>query len=518
MHRLRDLLPLPALLLASGLAAQCGTCTPDGTCLAEPPFPTVCPAVAPEGQVGVPYDQQLTFWIPPTFTDPNTGFTVSVQEVRVTSVTGVPLGLSYQTDAPDQIYYPQDAPHGCVRICGAPLFAGTFTATVSVDADVLLGSIALTVPQSLEFSLTVVPGTGGNSGFSFSPPAGCAPLTVDLQALISGAGLIPSYSWSFPGGTASGPTLQLELTDPGTTVVDLRTELRALRLERLSVNSVNTDWCGDIEEPLLLGQCIGAPDLFFTWRDAAGATFTAPVDNDAMSTSWSDLQLLLNAPPYELTLIDKDPFFDGDDTLGTFTITVDAAGIIPFAQGATQGNLEVSLVTVQAFDHQDTIVVLPPFQPALLLNTTGDSLCVDVTDPLSVAWTYNNAPFDASSSCVPALNGTWSVTVLNAQGCTATIGGELPGVGITPLPEPRPRMQPNPASELVTLVWDEAPGPNAVLVGMDLRGGVWMQRPLTGLRGGEPVHVDLRGVAAGCHVLQLRGAETPVSWPLLVSP
>ncbi len=512
------LLTLPALLLAGVLAAQCDNCIPDGSCLVDPPFPTVCPEVAPQGQVGVPYDQQLTFWIPPSFTDPNTGFSVNVQEVRVTSVTGVPLGLSYQTDAPDQVYYPQETPHGCVRICGTPLFAGTFTATVSVDADVLLGSIALTVPQSLGFSLTVVPGTGGNSGFSFSPPAGCAPLTVDLQALLSGAGLVPAYSWSFPGGTASGPSLQLELGTPGTAVVDLRTELRALRLEQLIVNSVNTNWCGDIEEPQLLGQCIGAPDLFFTWRDAAGATFTSPVDNDATSTTWNDLDLILNAPPYQLTLIDKDPFFDGDDTLGVFTFAGAAAGIIPFAQGATQGSLEVALVTVQTFDHRDSIMVLPPFQPTLALSTGGDSLCVDVADPLSVTWTYNGTPFGEAGRCVPALNGSWSATVVNAQGCTANVGGELPGVGISTLQQPRPRMQPNPASGSVTLVWNEAPGTDAVLLGMDLRGRVWMRRTLNGLRNGDPVHVDLGGVAPGCHVLQLMGSGGPVSWPLVVAP
>lgn len=518
MEPLRSILPWSVLLLAGRLAAQCGTCTPDTTCLADPPFPTVCPSVAPQAQVGVPYDEQLTFWIPPVFTDPNTGFSVSVQEVRVTSVTGVPLGLSYETDAPDQVYFPQVAPHGCVRVCGTPLFPGTFTASVTVDADVLVGSIPLTVPQSLGFSLTVVPGTGGNNGFTFGPPIGCAPLTVDLQALITGAGLQPAYTWTFPGGTATGQQLQLTLDTPGITVVDLHTELQALRLEQLTVSSVNTNWCGDIEEPLLLGQCIGAPDLFFTWNDAAGNTYTAPIDNDAFSTTWNDLELLLNAPPYRLTLIDKDPFFDGDDTLGVFTLGPDGPGTFSFAQGATQGSFEVALVTVQTFDHQDSIVVLPPFQPALVLDTDANTLCVDVADPLSVSWSLNGAPYAATGPCVPALNGAWSVTVVNAQGCVATLTGELPGVGVRELPWGRPRMQPQPATDAVTLVWDRAPGPAAVLVGTDAQGRVWMRRNLADLRAGEPLHLDLRGLAAGVHVLRLQGDGFRASWPLLVTP
>jgi hypothetical protein len=514
----RGILLWSVLLLAGHLAAQCGTCTPDTTCLADPPFPTVCPSVAPQAQVGVPYDEQLTFWIPPVFTDPNTGFSVSVQEVRVTSVTGVPLGLSYETDAPDQVYFPQIAPHGCVRVCGIPLFPGSFTASVTVDADVLVGSIPLTVPQSLGFSLTVVPGSGGNSGFSFSPPGGCAPLTVDLQALITGAGLLPAYTWSFPGGTATGPQLQLTLETPGITVVDLHTELRALRMERLTVNSVNTAWCGDIEEPSLLGQCIGAPDLFFTWNDAAGNTFTAPIDNDAFSTSWNDLEVLLNAPPYRLTLIDKDPFFDGDDTLGVFTLSPDSAGVFTFAQGATQGSFQVALFTVQSFDNQDSIAVLPPFQPNLQLDPDANSLCVDVVDPLSVSWSLNGAPYAASGPCVPALNGLWSVTVVNAQGCTATLTGELPGVGVNELPQALPRMYPQPAAERVTLVWDLAPGPDAVLVGMDAQGRVWLRHSLAGLRAHEPLSIDLHGVAAGVHVLHIQGGTGQASWPVVVSP
>lgn len=63
-------------------------------------------------------------------------------------------------------------------------------------------------------------------------------------------------------------------TSPGDYQVTLHTEILGFILTDVSVNSVNTNWCGDVEEPSLpfIG-CTGDPDLVFSITDAGEILF-----------------------------------------------------------------------------------------------------------------------------------------------------------------------------------------------------------------------------------------------------
>ena len=501
----RTLLTALALLILRTALAQCGTCVPDLSCVSDPPFPTVCPQQAPSAVAGVPYDEQLTFWIPPTFTDPNTGFQVTVQEVRVTNVSGVPLGVEYQTDAPDQVYFPQVAPHGCVRVCGTPVVPGLYTATVSVDADVVLSGITLTVPQSLGFSLEVLPGTGGNSGFTFSPTFGCAPLSVDLQALIGGAGLNVIHQWTLGNGTSdTGSVVQTTYALPGHYPIDLTTTVQALRLNGVTVQEVNDNWCGGLEEPNVFGQCLGAPDLFFVLSNGGGAVFSSPVVIDELFNTWNGLEVLLTEPPYTLTVLDQDPFFEGNDTLGTFLLTDLAPGVLAFSGGGTSGSITLAWTTLQELQHSDTVHVYPPPVVDLGANPTNDSLCVQAIDALAVNWTLNGAPVEADGPCVAAAPGTWSVTVVDTNGCSGTATIELAEVGVPGLDGPGQalRITPQPATDrvLVELLWEGSTRPMGSTL-FDTQGRTVLSQAMLPSPQGHRAELDLGAIPNGIYFL-----------------
>jgi hypothetical protein len=184
---LRTSLLLPTLLLIHCLHAQCPGCTPDLACVSDPAFPTLCPSAPPDATAGVAYQADLTFWLPPTFTDPGTGFTVDFQQMTVTGVQGLPFGLSFQTNAPGSVYYPQENAFGCARVCGTPLTPGTFAVDIAVLASVNFNGLNIDVPQTFGLLLNVLPGSGGNTSFTYGPTAGCGSVTASFEALINGS-------------------------------------------------------------------------------------------------------------------------------------------------------------------------------------------------------------------------------------------------------------------------------------------------------------------------------------------
>jgi|JI9StandDraft_2_1071091.scaffolds.fasta_scaffold00469_14 hypothetical protein len=516
----RTTFTIMALILHRLAIAQCGTCSPDITCVSDPPFPTVCPAQAPDAVAGEPYDQQLTFWIPPMFTDPNTGFQVTVQEVRVTSVSGVPLGLDYQTDSPDQVYFPQVAPHGCVRVCGIPVVPGSYTASVSVDADVVLGGITLTVPQSLGFFLEVLPGIGGNSGFSFTPTFGCAPLSVDLQALVIGSGSNVTHEWTLGNGSSdTGTVVQTNYPLPGHYPIDLTTTVRSLRVNALTVQDVNEDWCGGIEEPVFLGQCLGAPDLYFTLSTAGSTVFTSDVAIDELTHTWNGLEVVLSAPPYTLNIIDQDPLLDGNDTLGTYLLTDLAPGIIPFSGNGTSGSMDLSWTTLQVLLYSDTVHVHPPPDVIIGTNGTNDSLCIEVFDALSVTWTLDGELVEDQGPCVAAAPGSWSVTVIDPYGCSGTASIILPEVSVPTISGGAPRLTitPQPASDRVIVeLIDGSLSERNILTLHDAQGRAIHSQGLDPTSRGQRVEVDLVSIPNGVYVLRVVDGDRSIQGRVVV--
>ena len=101
--------------------------------------------------------------MPAQFTDEETGFEVQLDEIIVTNITGIPLGLGYVLSDESGIYNPAESEFGCAVFSGTPLAAGDYVITVSIQANVTVVGVGISVDQLVNFDIpmTVNPGQGG---------------------------------------------------------------------------------------------------------------------------------------------------------------------------------------------------------------------------------------------------------------------------------------------------------------------------------------------------------------------
>jgi len=436
---MRRILLLPLFLLTAFMAdAQCPGCNPDNTCTVSPPFPTLCPLTPPDATVGEPYEADITFWLPPTFTDPGTGFTVNFQQMTITNVSGLPFGLNIEYNNPQGVYYPQQEQYGCARICGTPLGAGVYTITISIIAGVEFSGIPINAPQEFSLSLTVLPGSGGNAGFSFTPSTGCGSVGVQFEALIDGSPSPTSYAWDFGNGqTGSSATPPIQTYDePGDYIITLETTIGGYVLQQVTLTGVNGNWCGDVEEPNLpIVGCQGSPDPYFVLTDAQGGTYTSSTVDDSFTASWTGLGILLNNPPYSISFYDED-VVSQNDLLGTYNIPANGAGTYNInVAGGTTGSLVVVEEAQDVFTHTDTVRVFDLPEVVLVENSATGELCVEDTTLVGYVWFLDGDTVPGlSGPCIMPTNpGVWRVVGTNGYGCSAN-GGPIivcPTIAIT---------------------------------------------------------------------------------------
>jgi hypothetical protein len=75
--------------------AQCEGCLVNPECTANPVAPALCPEVLPQAVQGEFYDVDLTFFMPQQFQDAGSGFNVTLAQITITSVAGLPAGVSW---------------------------------------------------------------------------------------------------------------------------------------------------------------------------------------------------------------------------------------------------------------------------------------------------------------------------------------------------------------------------------------------------------------------------------------
>ena len=406
--------------------AQCPGCIANVTCTATPAYPTLCPAQPPEATAGEYYETDITFWLPTTFTDPGTGFNVTFNQMTITSVTGLPFGLSLETNEPSGVYFPQQDQYGCGRICGTPLGAGTFEVTISIIAGVTFSGIDVDAPEQFVIPLVVLPGSGSNSSFTFTPTTGCGTVDVDFQSLIDASPQPMAWDWDFGNGNTSSlqtpPTQTYD--EPGTYTITLETTINGHVLESVSVTALNENWCGDVEETFcncgtpIIGTC---PDLYFTLNNANGTVYTSGTNDGTTNTNWSNLGLLLQDPPYSITIWDEDVASQNDD-LGTYDLVLGSGGNYTFdVAGGTTGFLWISLQPQQQFSDTDTIFVFGLPEVVVNQDLISGELCVQDTLLSSYTWFLDGDTVpDATGPCVvPTGPGLWSAVGTNGFGCTA---------------------------------------------------------------------------------------------------
>jgi hypothetical protein len=393
------------------------------SCFVDPAYPTLCPTQPPDATAGQPYATDITFWLPPNFTDTETGFNVDFLLMTITGVSGLPFGMDIEYSNDLGVYHPQDDPYGCARICGTAISPGTYVITISIIAQVEFNNLTINVPKQFPLTLVVQPGAGSNTGFSFDPASGCGSLDVQFDALIDGQGSPVTYAWEFGNGNTSTEASSLQhYGAPGTYAITLQTTIGGHVLNYVSVGGTNDNWCGDVEEPSIFGSCQGSPDIYFVLTDGQGNTYESSHGEDSDGESWNNLGFMLNTPPYAIEFWDEDPI-SVDDALGTFNIPQDGDGTYPFnIAGGTFGSLQIDLVPQQVFDHVDTVVVFAAPQPVLSYDTLAGELCVSDTGITGITW-FNDGDtvLTGDQTCIDAdSTGAWWAVVNNDYGCSAS--------------------------------------------------------------------------------------------------
>jgi hypothetical protein len=405
--------------------AQCPGCVADVTCTVSPAYPALCPLQPPDATAGEYYETDITFWLPVNFSDPGSGLTVNFDQMTITNISGLPFGLSIETSEPTGIYYPPQSEYGCARICGIPLGAGTYDINISIVASVSVGGFPVNSPETFTITLVVLPGSGANSGFSFTPNTGCGSAEVSFEALIDASPQITQWDWDFGNGNSSdlaSPPVQ-SYDEPGTYEVSLTTTISGYVLNTVVLTNVNDNWCGDVEEPFcncgtpIIGTC---PDLYYVLTDANGNSFTSNTVGGTTSATWNNVGLPLNNPPYNISFWDED-VISQNDHLGTFNIPLSGPGTYPFnVAGGTTGSLVIGLEVLQQFNDVDSIVVFP-LPEVVLAEDAGGDLCAENPDLIGFIWLLDGDTIPgATTACItPDAPGVYQVLGTDGFGCQA---------------------------------------------------------------------------------------------------
>ena len=432
--------------------AQCPGCVIDQSCSVNPPAPALCPAILPDGLQNNPYDENVTFYMPAQFQ--TSGFNVTLNQITVLSITGMPQGLNWQTSAsPSNIFYPSSNPpsteRGCVKICGTPTVFGQFNIIVSVVAEVSTPIGNVTQNESFSLPILITSPPGANSSFAYNPSFGCAPLNVDFEATLVPNGLEEyTYDWDFDNGNTS--TLQLPPTQTyavaDTYYVSLNTKKYVYRLSSVSISATGTNWCGDLEEPNypFLG-CTASPDMYFEFTNN-GATQTSGTIDDQNSATFSNINYILTDPLFSLQFYDED-LISGNDNLGNFLYTVTGPGTFSLSTNEVAGTFTIDTVFSQQFTDIDTVIVFPmPAMPSITASGNlnfcqGDSVTLSVNANNSTFQWYLNDTTIMIGEVNPDLtintSGAYSVVETNQYGCNSLSANDT--VIVYPIP-PSPNL------------------------------------------------------------------------------
>jgi hypothetical protein len=429
------------------LKAQCPGCIIDMACTVSPAAPTLCPATLPNGIQNQPYAEDLTFYMPAQFS--TQGINVTLIEITVVSVTGLPPGVSWETSAsPANIFYPSQNPpateRGCVRMCGTPTSFGLFNIVVNVSAEVGTPFGNVTQPQSFSLSINIDPPAGSNSAFLYSPSTGCEPLDVSFSPLIFPQGFqMLTYEWDFGNGITflgENPPLQNFLS-AGTYYPNLITRVYNYSIENLTVTVSGSNWCGDIEEPdILFIGCTGDPDVFFDWTNN-GATQSVGSVADNSNPSFNNLNLTITDPLLSIAFWDED-LISANDNLGTAVLNITGIGSFNFSTAQLFGNIIIDTVLVQTYVETDTVIVLAaPTQPIIASNGPL-SFCSNNPSSLTIGnsgnilqWYLNDTTLligQIMDTILPAATGNYSVMATNSDGCSSLSSNTT--IEVFPLP------------------------------------------------------------------------------------
>lgn len=422
--KMKRLLFLFFTLVSLCATSQCPDCMPDETCVSESAFPTICPEILPDATAGAYYETVMTFYLPGSIVDPDSGIEASLLEVVINSVTGIPFGVAYEANSPDNTYFPsQGQNYGCATICGTPLISGEYDVTIGVTVVVSALGFEQTVNESFSLPLTVLAGEGGNTSFAYDNLFGCGGVEATFEALIDGSPGITSYTWDFGNGNTGdsmNPPVQ-SYDEEGEYTVTLETTIENYILQSVSISSLASGWAGDVEE---LTELLFSPDPYFVIADGNGNTvYTSSVITDVESGNWPNVSLLLDNPPYTISVYDQDNgglFGSADDFLGSTTFDL-VDGVAAFNAGGSMGSLSQTLEVSNVFNNEEIVTVFPiPSAEFTYLEVENVLDYDDATLDLFV-WTLNGDTIQngAQDSLELVSPGVYQCAVTSVFGCEA---------------------------------------------------------------------------------------------------
>jgi len=381
-------------------------------------MPAVCPEVMPSVTSGEFYEEVMTFFLPTNFDDPGTGQNVTLNQVVITSITGLPYGMDFILNNSDQSYFPAEGENfGCATICGTPILAGVYEVNISAHIFVEVLGFDLEVDQVFTNTLIVDQGENGNSSFSVDVITGCGTIESTFEALINPDDQPVDWSWDFGNGNSSidqYPSPQV-YSEAGDYTVTLTTELWDYTLNEVNLIDLGGNWYGDIEEPL---ENFASPDPYFVVKDYLNnIVFSSEVVGNTFSNTWNGLGVILNNPPYTIEFYDEDNISD-HDFLGSFPLVIET-GYQDFNDGESNGLFVIELESSSVFVDVETIHVFPIPTFDFIVNEDDNTISIFGDSTVTeYVWTINGDVQPVVDSIITMYSGgVYSCAISNTFGC-----------------------------------------------------------------------------------------------------
>lgn len=445
---------LLTILLSAGAfwaMAQCPTCIEDTACLTGGTI-GICQQSMPDGQVGVPYDEDISFAMPSPVTDPGTGITVDLDLIEITGASGVPFGLNWSCNQPAGVlceYRPSSGDElGCIKFCGTPVAPGLYNVTVFIRATVTAPVVGqVTQNEDYQFTIRILPSPGGASSFTYTPTEGCGNTSIDFTHNFPSNGAQGfSYFWDMGNGnqyTSENPPTQTYA--PGRYRVIAKTVIDTVgyNLEKITLLGTNCNDC----VPICLGLPAEGPDMdikLYPNPNQNGAPIYTDYYQDivqfplSIPMNTSGIGPLQNTL-YSIKLTDIDPWPLPDCDGGSVVFLGHQAGVQQLT-GSNGTDVEVE-ISHPVIEFNDTIYIdIHPIPAAPTVSYATDTICDRDTVLLKASpfafyqWYRDTSQVPGGEDSILAVTGTGNYWVVGTDTNFCSAASDTSFINVLPSP------------------------------------------------------------------------------------